>query len=280
MVRKKHSGRLVWYMREGMEGRPLTARALKLTAPRCDRAIAISRFVGSDIRRHVSGRLDVRTIPNAVDTHRFRPGRRPPVDLVKKDGEVWFGIIGAVTPLKGQDIFLAAARKVVASIPGARFLVVGSNFYKTEVDSAYVKRLRDFVTSTTLEGRVRFLGHRRDVARLLSVVDIAVQSNRGPEGLGRSVLEAMACAVPVIAVDRWGPAELIRHGETGMLFAHMDVEDLARRMVHLAEDAELRQHIGANARVWVQQHLDGNKIAKAYAAALAQLLPLTDDPSW
>ena len=102
---------------------------------------------------------------------------------------------------------------------------------------------------------MRFLGQRSDIPAILSALDVLVQPNRGPEGLGRSVLEAMACAVPAIAVNRWGPAELIQDGSTGLLTPWMDVAALAERMIAIGRDEALRKRLGSNGRNWVLQNL-------------------------
>ncbi len=99
--------------------------------------------------------------------------------------------------------------------------------------------------NSLLRDRVKFVGFRNDVPGILSQLDILVQSNRGPEGLGRSVLEAMACGVPVIAVNKWGPAELIQNGQTGLLFAPLDTKQLASHMLRLGRGRVLAEDHGA-----------------------------------
>ena len=61
--------------------------------------------------------------------------------------------------------------------------------------------------------------------------------------------------MPVIAVDRWGPAELIQDGETGLLTPWMNVDALAERMIRLGRDAQLQARLGDNGRNWVLQNL-------------------------
>ena len=111
---------------------------------------------------------------------------------------------------------------------------MGSNPYVTQAGLQYEDFLRRRVRSSALLGRVKFVGFRDDVPNVLAQLDVLVQPNRGPEGLGRSVLEAMACGVPVIAVDKWGPAELIEHGHSGLLFPPRDADSLATHMLTLA----------------------------------------------
>ena len=74
-------------------------------------------------------------IYNIVDLNRFHPGVAPPADLSKGPEEVWFGLVGAITPLKGHDVFLQAAEKVLKQLPNAVFVIAGDNSYITEAGS-------------------------------------------------------------------------------------------------------------------------------------------------
>ncbi len=133
----------------------------------------------------------------------------------------------------------------------------------------YEDLLRRRVGSSSLLGRVKFVGFRDDVPSVLSQLDVLVQPNRGPEGLGRSVLEAMACGVPVIAVDKWGPAELVEHGRSGLLFPPQDAEKLATHMLTLASSESLRKAMGKHGHDWIQQNLISKKLAGQFDGILA-----------
>lgn len=304
LARRPKGVPLIWYMRDGLEERALSRSALALLARRCDLAICISKYVEGEFKKYVSEAVATRVVYNIVDLERFRPGagttgakarstptsRSTPTptvadksvrptqatatadELEKGDGELWFGMVGAVTPLKGQDVFLAAAERVLERLPRARFLIVGDNPYATEAGSGYQQGLWEKVESSKLRGRVEFLGFREDVPRILSLLDVLVQANRGPEGLGRSVVEAMACGVPVIAVNQWGPAELIRDGETGLLFTPLDADGLAERMITLGVDAELRERMGSRGRRWIEENLAPEELAAQFAGILARAM--------
>ena len=124
----------------------------------------------------------------------------------------------------------------------------------------------------SLGDRVRFLGFRSDVPAVLSRLDVLVQPNRGPEGLGRSLLEAMACAVPVIAVDKWGPAELVQHGETGLSFPPLDDERLAAHMLTLGKDETLRKIMGRLGHDWIHRNLVSRKLAGQLEQVLSSMI--------
>ena len=262
---------LIWYMRDGLEDRILSRKLLRLLSSRCDRTICISHYVLSQLREYVSVSIPAEVIYNIVDLNRFHPEVRPASDLRKAPGDVWFGIVGPITPLKGHDVFLAAAEKVLGELPNAVFVIVGNNNYSTQGGHGYQEMLQQ-KSGKVLGERVKFLGFRHDVPAVLSQLDVLVQSNRGPEGLGRSLLEAMACGVPVIAVDRWGPAELVQHGETGLLFAPLDADALARHMLTLGRDESLRQFMGKLGHSWMQENFVARKLAGDVNQVLAGVI--------
>lgn len=260
-----HSRRpLVWYLRDGLEGRPMSRLALRALGWRCQGAIAISRYIEQESRGVLPASVPVKVIYNLVDFGRFHSEAPPPDDLRKESGEVWFGVVGALTPLKGQDVFLRAAAQVAAELPRARFFLVGTNFYSTERGGSFGSELRRLAEVPSLAGRVSFLGHRDDIPSVLRLLDVLVQPNRAAEALGRSVLEAMACGVPVIASDRWGPAELIAHGETGLLTPVLDVPALASCMLQLGREPSQRAALAYAAAEWVRNELEPDRIVRQF----------------
>ena len=260
LARRRKDVPLVWYMRDGLEGRRLSRKLLRMLSRRCDLAICVSQYVLAQFRQYVSSAVAAHVVYDPVDLNRFHPAVKAAGDLHKQSDEVWFGIVGPITPLKGHDVFLEAAEKAAERLPNAVFVIVGNNPYFTEAGLRYEELLQRR-SATRLGGRVKFLGFRQDVPAVLSQVDVLVQPNRGPEGLGRSLLEAMACGVPVITVDRWGPAELVQHGETGLLFRPLDADELARHMVTLGHDEGLRRFMGKLGRDWMQENFVSNKLA-------------------
>ena len=262
---------LIWYMRDGLEERILSRKLLALLSRRCDSTVCISQYVAAQFREYVSPSMPATVVYNIIDLSRFHPGATPAADLSKAPGEVWFGIVGAITPLKGHDVFLEAAERVLSDIPNAVFVVAGKNSYLTEAGSGYEEQIQRR-SERVLGDRVRFLGFRNDVPAVLSRLDVLVQPNRGPEGLGRSLLEAMACGVPVIAVDKWGPAELVQHGATGLLFPPLDTERLAAHMLTLGKDESLRKFMGKLGHDWIRRNFVSRQLAGQFEGVLSSLI--------
>lgn len=274
LARKRKDVPLIWYMRDGLEERAISRRLLALLSRRCDLAICISGYVASQFRQYVSRSVSVpvKVVYNIVDLGRFRPGAAAPADLKKEPGEISYGIVGAITPLKGHDIFLDAAEAVLQQLPTAKFVIVGNNPYVTEEGLEYEESLRRRVESSTLRDRVQFLGFRNDIPNVMAQLDVLVQPNRGPEGLGRSVLEAMACGVPVVTVNKWGPAELIDDSRSGLLFAPLDTKQLAAHMLTLGESASLRNIMGKLGHDWIHRNLVATELAGKFDRILSSAM--------
>jgi glycosyltransferase involved in cell wall biosynthesis len=262
----------VWYVRDGLEQRVISRKVLAGLSRRCDMAVCASRYVASQFRRYVSPLVPTTVVYDIVDLGRFRPEAAAPPDLTKEPGDIWFGIVGAITPLKGQDIFLNAAERVLRHLPNSIFLIAGNNPYVTESGMAYEKSLRSKVENSILRNRVKWLGFRNDTPNVMARLDVLVQPNRGPEGLGRSVLEAMACKVPVIAANQWGPAEVIEDSGSGLLFPPLDMEQLTDHMVALGKSGSLREILGKRGHDWIHRNLIATELAGKFDRILAEAI--------
>jgi glycosyltransferase involved in cell wall biosynthesis len=161
------------------------------------------------------------------------------------------GMIARVAPQKDYPTLIRAAARVLAVEPCARFLIAG--------DHSSAQTYRDhfaLVNSVLAKERVGnafiFAGHRQDVTRLLSALDVFVLSTHW-EGLPLVVLEAMAQGKPVVATAVDGIPEIVHDESTGLLVAHEDVDHLADRLTRLLVDREWASRLGRAGRDLVQR---------------------------
>jgi len=104
-----------------------------------------------------------------------------------------------------------------------------------------------------LQGKVSFLGFRRDVPELLAASDLFILTSRR-EGLPKAVMEAMAAGLPIIATDVRGNRDLVKSGENGYLVPLDDVEQTAIAIERLIDSEDLRRSMGEKSKELVKQY--------------------------
>lgn len=196
------------------------------------------------------GRADqYRLIRNGIDVAAFTPLRRSDdrstvrADLGLAGGGPVIGTVGRLAAQKDPITMIEAFAETVAAVPEARFVWVGDGPLRAEAE-ALVRRRR-------LDDHWRFAGVRRDVARVLGALDAFALSSRW-EGLPRTVVEAMAAGVPVVATAVDGLAEVIDPGVNGLLVPPGDSTAIARALVQTISDRDLARSLRAAAATTVE----------------------------
>ena len=158
-----------------------------------------------------------------------------------------FGIVGRLTPWKGQHIFLRAAALVKAQIPDAKFQIVGAAMFGEE---NYQDELRALCAQLELENAVEWLGFRRDVPAIIAAMDVLVHASTTGEPFGQVLIEGMAASRPIIATRGGGVPKIVLHDQTGVLVPMNQVEPLARdgAIVSRAATRAKNGRIGPRAR--------------------------------
>lgn len=167
------------------------------------------------------------------------------VQHARQDNDRFTAImVGRLAPWKGQDVFIDAF--ALAFPDGTeRAIIVGEAMFG---EDDFAAQLRAQCQQRGLDGRVELVGFHEDVAPLLATADVVVHASILPEPFGQVVVEGMAAGVPVIASDAGGPAEIITHGENGLLVPPGDVEALAAALRRLESDEELRSRLSRAGR--------------------------------
>ncbi len=254
----------------GTDGWPSPAHRLleRRTARFVDRILVCSEAV----RRYAVDRVGVPeeklvVIPNGVDAERFasRGTREKTRDRFHLPLEA--PVIGSVgrldEPVKGFSILIEAMAQVAARNPRCVCLIAGDGPARPSLEAAARARHP--------EGRIRFLGERRDIPEILSALDLYVQPSRR-EGFGLSALEAMASGLAVVASSTGGLPEVVRDGETGVLVPPGDAEALAAAVAHLLEDGERRRRMGAAGALRARREFPLEKMVHRWAELYRRLL--------
>ena len=187
---------------------------------------------------------------NGIDTTVFQPApqRSGSADTA---GEVTIGGVYALRPEKGLEVLMDAFAIVHTACPRTRLLIVGSGSMEAE--------LRKRASGYGLDAVCRFEPASPNVAEHLRDIDIFVLPSRS-EALSNSLMEAMACGCACIATNVGGNPELVTSGETGMLFARDQKEDLAQLLQLLVRDRDLRCKLGAAAADRIRRDFDAKDL--------------------
>jgi glycosyltransferase involved in cell wall biosynthesis len=168
------------------------------------------------------------------------------------------GIVGQITPWKGQDTAISALADVLKVLPDTELLIVGETRFidpSTRYDNrAYRAKLDGLVEDLGVSHAVRFLGHRDDIPLIMRALDVLLLPS-SVEPLGRAMLEAMVLGTPVVATTVGGPSEVIENGRTGFLVAPGDVTAWAARIRELLQDPQRRLEVTEQAHQAVFQSL-------------------------
>lgn len=192
----------------------------------------------------------IQTIENGVQMP--TPGAAPPAPSSPQ--RVVF--VGRLIVNKGPHIFIEAASRILATTDDVEFVLAG--------DGPMRRALESQVIMQGLGSRIRFLGFQQNVPEILRQATLFVRPSL-LEGHPLTVLEAMACGVPVIASRIAGNVDLIQHGKTGILTPAGDASALSQAIVTLLQDADARGRLAANARRIVERHRGWDLIADQFA---------------
>jgi len=152
-------------------------------------------------------------------------------------GSPTVGIVARLVPIKAHEVFLAAAEVLHRARPDMHFVIVGDGERRAELEQLAAAR--------GLCGVTHFLGWRADLARIYADLDVVALTSRN-EGSPVALIEAMACARPVVSTRVGGVPDVVTHGETGWLVEMDDAAALAARVTDvLADPAHVLRITGA-----------------------------------
>ncbi|MFL5341017.1 MAG: glycosyltransferase [Gemmataceae bacterium] len=231
-----------------------------------DRVVCVSAGQAEKVRRAGAPPGRVRVIRNSARLSETQPddfeAREELQSLFFKPGEKIVVAAGRLSPEKGIQVLIQAARQVIEHDPGARFVVFGQG--------AQRPALQRQIDEADLNGLFVLPGFRGDLDRLLPSADLFVLPSF-TEGLPNVVLEASAAAVPVVATAVGGTPEALVDGRTGYLVPPGHPAALAGRIGELLADPELRARMGPAGRDHVRRQFTFEAQAEAYLRLFAEL---------
>jgi glycosyltransferase involved in cell wall biosynthesis len=235
------------------------------------RVIAISDAV----REHLINTMkvpkeQVELIYNGIDTGIIEENYpKGGIDNIKKEfnlsADLVIGITARLSSVKGHIYLLMAIPSIKKVFPNIQLLIVGSG------EKRYERKLRHMCKKLNIEGNVVFHPGIQNIYKALSVMNVFVLPSI-EEGLGLSLLEALAVGLPIVASNVGGVGSVIRHKENGILVSSKDHEALAEAIIALLKDRDYAKRLGQKGiqvimeRFTLDKMID--KVAKFYRTAL------------
>lgn len=206
-----------------------------------DWIVCVSQGILDYVRDHFG--YDTRKMSivyNATDVNRFKP---PNDEIqpkhIKDQKHIRLTYLGRLEPIKGIPHFIDALELLSQSCPNIQAQIVG--------DGTLYQELKNTITNKGLSGTVTMPGRRHDLLDIFYETDVYVHPSY-MEGCPASVIEAMACGVPVVASDVGGIKEIIRNETDGLLVTPGDPVKIKEAVVRLIEDEKLVRDIRQQAR--------------------------------
>lgn len=211
-----------------------------------DGIIAVSKGIKDHIYENYRAKGEVKLIFRGVDENVFDPEQvsQARIHNLKDKWQIRNGapvimLPGRLSRLKGQEVFIRCLKKIQHE--DFQAVLVGD----IAENPGFVNDLNSLIAKLKLENRVRLVGHCDDMPAGLSLADIVLSaSSTEPEAFGRTTVEAMAMAKPVIATAHGGSLETVVDGETGWLVRPADPEDMARKIDEALSDKEKLKRFG------------------------------------
>jgi glycosyltransferase involved in cell wall biosynthesis len=206
--------------------------------------VAASRLIAAILEQDGIARDQIEIVHDGVNVGAI--DREPVVDVHAAfwlpHGAPVVGNVAALAGHKGQKHLIAAAARVVRDMPDARFIILGEGELREALEAQ--------VASLGLDRHVHLPGFRQDVIGLMKSFDLFVMSSV-TEGLGSAILEAMTCERAVVASNTGGIPEAVDDDVTGLLVPPRDEKALAKAIVALLRDPDLRRRFGQAGRTRV-----------------------------
>jgi glycosyltransferase involved in cell wall biosynthesis len=206
-------------------------------------------------------------LANCIDTDRFSPGDRlaARAQLGLDPDRFWILAVSQARPEKRVEQLLRMVQQVVQARPGRRigFVYVG--------DGPPVAGWKQLAHELGLDDVCVFAGRQDNVLPWYRAVDLMVHGAER-ESFGLAVVEAMSCALPVVASAAMGPSETILDGRTGAVIPLHDFDAFGQAVLRYVDDEELTKNHSASARAHVQKEYNVVHYSKEFAQHIMRFL--------
>jgi glycosyltransferase involved in cell wall biosynthesis len=204
-------------------------------------------------------------IPAPVDTAKFNPCFNYSIDEFFTNswkGKIVIGMVANISPVKSIETFIKALHIINKESTNIHFVIIGAHYKSQRKYLAVLKKM----TENILENNMEFIDSVSDVRPFLKRFDIYVCSSNF-ESSPISVWEAMSMEKPIVSTDVGDVSQYIKDKSNGFIVDSGDYYMLAKRLMQLAGDKQLRDNFGKRARLVAIDNLDISVIAKKHVDA-------------
>lgn len=179
------------------------------------------------------------------------------------------GLVGRISPWKGQHIFLKAAAEVLQQHPEARFEIIGAALF---AEQDYEASLHDLCRELQIEYAINFVGFVNDVQAYVAGLTFLVHASTTGEPFGQVIVEAMGVGKPVVATRGGGVVDIVVDGETGILVPMGEVHPMAEAIQFLLDHPHAGSEMGARGRERVLANFTIQRTAKMVQKVYEEVL--------
>jgi len=235
----------------------------KFLYKRITKAFAISKMIKKNLEETTCLIAEnIILLHDGIDVNKFNPDTANRSKIRREfnisENDITIGMLARMTPGKGHEEFLGAAKELIKKYGNLKFLVVGK---ASRGEEGYESKVKKIAQNYNLKNYLIFTGFRTDIPDLLSAMDVFAFPSHA-EAFGIALIEAMALKKPTVCANGSGVLDIAVDGKTSYLFEPKNGEDLKQKLEKLIISEETREHFGNNARIRVVENFDIEKLTE------------------
>ena len=217
----------------------------KYNLPAIKAIICVSDFIRQLLKNTIKADHKLKVVHDGIDLNRFTYANthRLRQEYAIPEDHLLIANVAALAPHKDYFTFVDTAAVLLRQRKDLHFFIIGG-------DGGEQAAIENYITQKGLQEQITLTGFRRDIPQIFPEFDLFLFTSK-TEGLGTSLLDAMACKTPIVATAAGGIPEIVLAEKTGLLAPVGDAQKLAQAVLQLLEQPELRAQIIAGS----QKHL-------------------------
>lgn len=229
-------------------------------------SILINRVIGvsEELTDYLASEVKIKRekliiIINGVDVHRFIPLKSEQCKELRNgigvdEEDKILGTVCRLEPVKNLEFLIDCMPFICEVVPGCKLLIVG--------DGPIKEHLIKYSESLGIDSKINFMGEQSDIEDILPVFDIYVCTSLS-EGTSMTILEAMACGLPIVASAVGGNCKLV-DDSNGRLFPLNDVDAFKRNIIDILNNARLMNEMGQNSRKKAENNFNFDQFVRQH----------------